>query len=127
MLGDKRFIRTLKLRNLLSFGPDSPPIELGPLNVLIGANGSGKSNVIEAIDLLLASATDLIAPIRYGGGTEEWLWKGGKGSPIAAVNAVVSYPDGPSPLSHEIAFTSVGQSFDLEPLTKRGQASEADD
>ena len=49
MLGDKRFIRTLRLRNLLSFGPDTPPIELGSLNVLIGPNGSGKSNISDIL------------------------------------------------------------------------------
>ncbi len=46
MSGDKRFIRTLQLQNLLSFGPAALPIELGALNVLIGPNGSGKSNII---------------------------------------------------------------------------------
>lgn len=45
-------IERLELTNLLSFGPDSPGIELGPLNVLIGPNGSGKSNFIHAIGLL---------------------------------------------------------------------------
>ena len=50
MQGDSRFIRTLQLGNLLSFGPESPPIERGPLNVLIGPNGSGKSNLIKAIE-----------------------------------------------------------------------------
>ena len=133
MQGDTRFIRTLQLRNLLSFGPDSPPIELGPLNVLIGPNGSGKSNVIEAIDLLRASATDLVAPVRAGGGTEEWLWKGpsrvdSEGRPLkdlsfsygtpriiptAELNASIKYSDGMLPLRHRIAFTMVGQSFKL--------------
>ena len=57
MLGDARFIRTLQLRNLLSFGPDTPPIELGPLNVLDWAERVGQiQHVIEAIDLLRASA-----------------------------------------------------------------------
>ena len=113
MLGDARFIRTLQLRNLLSFGPDTPPIELGPLNVLIGPNGSGKSNIIEAIDLLRASATDLVAPVRAGGGVEEWLWKGVKPLPVASINATVLFPDGLFPLSHRISFTSVGQTFEL--------------
>ena len=52
MLGDKRFLRTIKLRNILSFGPDTPELELQSLNVLIGPNGAGKSNLIEAIGLL---------------------------------------------------------------------------
>ena len=30
----------IKLKNILSFGPDGHDLELGPLNVLIGPNGS---------------------------------------------------------------------------------------
>lgn len=82
MLGDKRFIRTLHLQNLLSFGPSTPPLELSSLNVFIGPNGSGKSNIIEAIDLLRASATDLTVPVRAGGGVAEWqLVSGGCSGP----------------------------------------------
>ena len=113
MKGDTRFIRTLQLRNLLSFGPDSEPIELGPLNVLIGPNGSGKSNVLEAIELVRASATDLVAPVRGGGGVEEWLWKGSKSMPVAELEATVYYPGGVLPLRHKISFTTVGQRFEL--------------
>ena len=113
MLGDARFIRTLQLRNLLSFGPDTPPIELGPLNVLIGPNGSGKSNFIEAIDLLRASATDLAAPVRAGGGTEEWLWKGAEALPDAQIDVTLTYPDAIIPLRHRISFTAVRQRFAL--------------
>ena len=38
-------IKTIRLQNLLSFGPDTPELEMMPLNVLIGPNGSGKSNL----------------------------------------------------------------------------------
>ena len=113
MLGGNRFIRTLQLRNLLSFGPSSPPIELGALNVLIGPNGSGKSNVIEAIDLLRASPADLVALVRAGGGTEEWLWKGSEDTPDAEVEATLYYPEGFMPLRHRISFTAVRQRFEL--------------
>jgi predicted ATPase len=68
-------IKSLHIQNLLSFGPDSPPITLGPLNVLIGPNGSGKSNLIEVIGLLQSTPKDLAVPIREGGGIVEWLWK----------------------------------------------------
>lgn len=110
---DTRFIRTLQLRNLLSFGPDSLPIELGPLNVLIGPNGSGKSNFVEAIDLLRASATDLVAPVRAGGGTAEWLWKGTEATPVAEVDATLFHPKGIMPLRHRISFTTVARRFEL--------------
>ncbi len=60
----KRFIHTLKLQNFLSFGSDGEEIELQPLNVLIGTNASGKSNLIEAFGVLKATPTDLLSPIR---------------------------------------------------------------
>ena len=114
MLGDKRFIRTLRLQNFLSFGPDSYELQLNSLNVLIGPNGAGKSNLIEAIDLLRASAKDLPEPIQKGGGgVSEWLWKGAIRSPIAEVDATLYFPDGHKPLRHRFSFTAVGQRFEL--------------
>lgn len=68
-------ISEIHLQNLLSFGPDAKPIPLGPLNVLIGANGSGKSNLIEAISLLKAMPNDLSGFINDHGGIDEWIWK----------------------------------------------------
>ena len=68
--------------NLLSFGPETEPIELGPLNILIGPNGSGKSNLIETIALMRATPfsadtkRDVRSVVREGGGTAEWIWKG---------------------------------------------------
>ena len=48
-------IRSISLKNLLSFGDPGVTLALKPLNVLIGANGSGKSNLIDAISLLQAA------------------------------------------------------------------------
>jgi predicted ATPase len=76
VLGDKRFLKTIRLRNLLSFGPATNELELRSLNVLIGPNGFGKSNFIEAVGLLQAAPRDLTEPIRTGGGIAGWLWKG---------------------------------------------------
>ena len=72
----KSFLRSIRLQNILSFGPDTPELTLEPLNVLIGPNASGKSNLIEALSLLAAAPHDLQQPIREGGGVHEWLWKG---------------------------------------------------
>jgi predicted ATPase len=83
MLGDKRFLRTFKAQNILSFGPDSPELELQSLNVLIGPNGAGKSNLIETIALLQAAPGNLLEPIQTGGGISEWLWKGRDSAPSA--------------------------------------------
>ena len=80
-----KFIRSLKMRGLLSFPPDMEPFELQDLNVLIGPNGSGKSNISEAIELLRATPTDFAAAIRDGGGAEEWLWKGETKNRVAEI------------------------------------------
>ena len=101
----KQVLRTLKLRNMLSFGVESPAVELGPLNVLIGPNGSGKSNVLEALDLLRALPRDLAVPIRAGGGIDEWIWKGARGG-FAEVETTWDYVPGSPPLRHRIALRS---------------------
>lgn len=111
------YLRSLKLTNLLSFGPDSQPIELGPLNVLIGPNGSGKSNLIEAIGLLAAMPTDLPTPIRQGGGIREWAWKGASKSPVVTIDTLWDLPDPgrppPSLFRHMIAFSEVSQRLEI--------------
>lgn len=99
-------IRSIKLTNLLSFGPDSPELELRPLNVLIGPNGSGKSNLIEAIRLLQAAPSDLSKPVRglQGGGIGEWLWKGKIPAKRATLVTVTNYPRWDWNVCHRIVF-----------------------
>jgi predicted ATPase len=109
----QRLIRTLHLQNLLSFGPESEEITLEPLNVLIGPNASGKSNLIESIAILRATPKDLTAPIREGGGIGEWLWKGGKTIPTAKVEATVAYPQGIMPLRYRLCMTLTGQRLEI--------------
>jgi predicted ATPase len=77
----KRLIRKIRLVNLLSYGPTSKAVSLQPLNVLIGPNASGKSNLIEALMLLASTPDDLRAVLREGGGVAEWPWKGKGYSP----------------------------------------------
>lgn len=103
-------LRSLELRNLLSFGPSTGALSLGPLNVLIGPNGSGKSNVLEAISLLQAAPRDLAAVIREGGGVRDWLWKGAPAPTVAAIEAVVGHRP---PLRYRLSFTEVGQRAEL--------------
>ncbi|MDF0552276.1 AAA family ATPase [Kamptonema sp. UHCC 0994] len=110
----KRFIHSLRLQNFLSYGSEEEEIELQPLNVLIGPNASGKSNLIEAIGILKALPTDLVAPIRQGGGISDFLWKGGKDIPIAKIEAILDYPEGLMPLQYQISFTTInGQKLEV--------------
>jgi predicted ATPase len=100
-------IEQLRLTNLLSFGANPEPLELRNLNVVIGPNGSGKSNLLEAIDLLRNAPGNLTHPIREGGGIRDWLWKGGTGTPVAIMDAVLANPFGPTCLRYVLAFTEL--------------------
>jgi len=110
-----RLLQSLKIKDFLSYGPQGESIELLPLNVLIGPNGSGKSNFIQAISLLKASPTDIVAPIREGGGIAHWIWKGKRerSGAVCEVEAVVAFPEGIMPLRHRIQLAQVGQGVQL--------------
>ena len=109
----KRFIRTIRLDSILSYGPGTPEFPLEPLNVLIGPNASGKSNLIEVLSLLAAAPRDLQAPIIGGGGVRDWPWKGGSNIATATVDVTVEFPKGPTALRYGLSFTEVGTRFDL--------------
>src|SRR5207237_9245467 len=111
----KRLIQSLRLKNLLSYGSKGESIQLEPLNVLIGPNASGKSNLIEAISLLKAAPSQMPLDnmIREGGGITEWLWKGESYNPKAEIEAIVDYPEGIESLRYRLVFTSVRQRFQI--------------
>ena len=122
-----RTIRSIRVQNLLSYGPDAIEIELQPLNVLIGANASGKSNLIEAIGLLQAASTDLAAGLRAGGGIGEWLWKGQRNTnTIATIDATLynGLPDARMSLRYRLEFTQVGQRIELLDETIENERSQ---
>ncbi|CAH0207512.1 AAA family ATPase [Pseudomonas mediterranea] len=106
-------IQSIQLTNFLSFGASSATIPLGPLNVIIGPNGSGKSNLLESIELLRSAPEQLLKPIREGGGVRDWLWKGAKGTPTASLDVLLTHPKGPQNLRYHLAFTEVGQRFEI--------------
>ena len=88
----KKLLHSITLKNLLSYGNEGVTLDLEPLNVLIGPNASGKSNLIEAISLFAAAPRDLAKTLRKGGGTEEWLWKGSEDLPVAELATTIEYP-----------------------------------
>jgi predicted ATPase len=101
-------VKSLAVRNLLSFGDDSAAIELRNLNVLIGPNGSGKSNLIEVIGLLQSAPKDFASAINNGGPIEEWLWKGTSNRrTTASIEAIVNRADGEGRrlLAYRLAFS----------------------
>ena len=85
-------IHRLKVAGLLSFGPDGVDLRLEPLNVLIGPNGSGTSNFLEAVVLLQSAPRSITEPISRLGGLREWLWKGPNAPQSITVETTVGYP-----------------------------------
>jgi len=94
--------KSIRLRNILSFGPEGMEVDLRPLNILIGPNGVGKSNLIEAVSLLRSLPRDFAEPIRQGGGIAQWLHKsgGGAGDVRASIEVVVGRIAGRELLHH---------------------------
>jgi predicted ATPase len=79
-----RFLTSIGLKNILSF--KNAHLVLEDLNVLIGPNAAGKTNLIDVIGLLHAAPLDLYAAIRAGGGGPAWIRK--DGSPPGGMAAV---------------------------------------
>jgi predicted ATPase len=111
----KNTLKSLRISNLLSFGDDSPQIELGDLNVLIGPNGSGKSNLIEIIGLLRSTPKDFAAEVGDSGGVAELLWKGkSKGKAATATIEVIASPAGVNrTIRYMLAFTRAGSQLKI--------------
>ena len=112
----KKFIETIRLENMLSYGASDDPFPLEPLNVLIGPNASGKSNLIEALSLLAAAPGNLQEPIRLGGGVSEWLWRGAADNATATIDVSVTYPVATlhgTPLRYCLSFTGNEWQFQL--------------
>ena len=128
-----RFLESIRLENILSFGPNAEPFPLEPLNVFIGPNSSGKSNFLEALSVLHAipfgtwgsslpngTPHDLPGRIRQGGGIGEWLWKGSEVTPTATIEATIGYPNVHSEwervsdlLKYRMSFTERGGEFQI--------------
>ena len=101
------FIQSITPRGLLSFGPDTPPLELRPLNVLIGPNGSGKSNLLDVIRLVRSMSADMQEPIRQGGGVDGWTWNGLAPGIDPSLTLTAQSFGSDEPLDHHIAFAGI--------------------
>lgn len=110
---DSILLRQITPRSLLSFGPDTAPLELESLNLLIGPNSAGKSNLLEAVSLMRAAPGDMRGVVRRGGGVRDWIWKGDKQA-TASVDLVVSNPKGSQLLRHVLMFREDRQGFRLD-------------
>ena len=108
-------LKSIKVDGLLSFR--DVQLELRPLNVLIGPNASGKSNLIEIMALLQAVPRDLSGFFRRSGGISDWLWKGAgpdqQTGEVGTVEAIVAHDSGQMPLRYVLRLAERGQQFDI--------------
>ncbi len=109
---DKRFVRSLRFREFLSFGPESPGLNLRPLNVLVGPNGVGKSNLLEGIDLLRSTPMDLRNYVNLAGGAADLIWSGSGAAGSASLDLAVNLQD--AMVRHHIEISSVQSTFRIE-------------
>ncbi len=108
-----KLLNSLHLKSFLSFGPGSDPVELTNLNVLIGPNGVGKSNFLEAIELLHAAPIDLPGAIRAGGRPMDWIWKADSPSQTAAIEARLAAQGDLRELVYRLSFTETGNRVEI--------------
>ena len=107
-------LHKLTLKNILSFRNST--VELGPLNVLIGPNAVGKSNLIEAISLLQAAPTSLAKEILRGGGVRQWIWLGAEGTSFrASLDCEITLSNGHlRPLTYALEFSDDANEVRIE-------------
>lgn len=103
-MGDHVVFKRIHLTNVLSFGPDSGPIDLRSLNVIIGPNTAGKSNLLEAFRLLKDSRIQWTATIARAGGIHEWIWKGSTSeAPTSQIEVVMVNSDRSGDLMYRLS------------------------
>ncbi len=89
--------RRINIKNVLSFGPDGigeggAGLSMRYLNILIGDNGSGKSNFLDALRLLrLIAAGTSPQYLARTGGLRNWQWRGSGSEVTSNMEVLVSY------------------------------------
>ncbi len=88
----KRLIEKIRLRNILSFGDKGEEITLEPLNIIIGQNASGKSNLVDAIKLLRSIPQEgkFYDFINDTGEILQWTWNGSKTSEYSTLGVIIN-------------------------------------
>ena len=104
-------LKSIGLKNILSF--KDAKLSLESLNVLIGPNAAGKSNLIDIIALLQAAPGDLNGAILRGGGAPAWIRRGETGAPnVAGIECEFVF--GADTLSYSFQFSAADRAFLIE-------------
>ena len=100
-------LRKVELQNIFSF--KSAEIGLSSLNVLVGANGAGKSNLLKVISFIGETArSDLIPAIESFGGLSRMLFSGDRKSSLIRIRfemTITKYSSLNAPDVYELSFS----------------------
>lgn len=128
----KVFIKKLSFENFLSFEETS--IELGSLNVCVGPNASGKSNLLDAVLILSSLPKNLGQTIDSLGSVKELVWKGSYQKSANGINILAEFDgfsrfSGETSLLYAICFieTNFGWFISNEWLSDLSQVAENGD
>ena len=111
------FIKSIKIDDFLSFG--NIDIELNPLNILIGVNGSGKSNFIDTIFFLRTLPMDARMGIAKLGSIDTITRHkvpaaNNTSSDKFSLEVNLDYPKYSTPLKYEISIRKTGERGEYE-------------
>src|SRR5271155_4749950 len=99
------FIRSLTLSHILSFR-EPGALALNPLNILIGANASGKSNLIDCIGLVRALPDSPGNYLSDRSGARDWVWRGTvRGDDVMGIRSELEL--GSENLTYDLTFAAV--------------------
>lgn len=105
-------IKKLTPRGFLSFRPDFAGVELGDLNVFIGANGSGKSNFFESARFLQEAQRNVRGFLSTSSEVKDWVWDGAKSAEVE-----IDFDARNAPLRYRLGFAPSGAA-DVEVSTE---------
>ena len=108
----KPFVESIRLQNFLSYGSEDNEIKLERLNVLIGPNASGKSNLIEAFAVLRSLPLDQELHLLMGD-VRHWVWKGATEPAVAKIEVKIKavHPWVSAPLLYRLKFMGASPGF----------------
>lgn len=94
-------LQHLAIEGLLSFGQKTD-FEFGRLNLLVGPNGSGKTNLLDCIRILRMAPLEIQEAFKDTG-FEEWLYKGAPEQLVqGSIEVTANLPEIPEKILHQL-------------------------
>jgi predicted ATPase len=101
----KTSIRGVTVKNVLSFGNETPFVLLKNLNVIIGPNGAGKSNFLSVLKFLASLPSDSLSSyLNREDGALQWIWHGSRRKDDAQIAVDIMQPGKDELIRYKISF-----------------------